>query len=209
MASGTLIAQETDITAGPLKVNDAYDLKLYKNSNVEYELIIFMKLQFFFEDNGVHKWTNAQRSAFMRDWETEIKKAWGNKTIKVLPSGAKFKLNFEFQSQEGGWMFDHWEITIKKIKPGDFSVSYVEPFMGNVTLDSEDLTAVTKKLGYKQRGAIHEFGHMLGLVDEYKSTSPHSADYDSVMNTAELIRPRHHLTYMKWLEEKIKELKIK
>lgn len=42
------------------------------------------------------------------------------------------------------------------------------PSNGKVQLDSEDLTTVSKAKGFKQKGgAVHEFGHMLGLLDEY------------------------------------------
>ncbi len=43
-----LIAHEGDVTAGALSVNDAYDLTLYELPNGDYELVLFMKLQFFF-----------------------------------------------------------------------------------------------------------------------------------------------------------------
>lgn len=127
----------------------------------------------------------------MKNWESEIQKAWGDRTLITLSKVNKVTLNFEFQIQEGGWMFDHWEITVIKIKPGSFRTSYVVPSAGNVMLDSEDLTPVSKAAGYTQRGAVHEFGHMLGLEDEYRASSPHSADIPSVMHSSETLRLRH------------------
>lgn len=47
-----LIASEGDITAGALQANDAYDLSLYRMPNGSYELVVFMKLQFFFESGS-------------------------------------------------------------------------------------------------------------------------------------------------------------
>ena len=105
-------------------------------------------------------------------------------------------------------MFDHWEITVKKIKAGGFSTSYVVPSKGSVTLDSEDLTPVTKAIGFKQRGAVHEFGHMLGLLDEYKK-SPHISDKASVMHSSEVIRARHDSTIIKWMNHALAVNKIK
>lgn len=42
IATVTLIKQESDITAGALKVNDAYDLKFRCRSTGNYEVITFM-----------------------------------------------------------------------------------------------------------------------------------------------------------------------
>ncbi len=53
------------------------------------------------------------------------------------------------------------------ITAGSFRASYVAYKKGQVTLDSEDLVPVNKGAKTPQRGAVHEFGHMLGLDDEY------------------------------------------
>jgi hypothetical protein len=42
-----LITQERDVTGGVLKINDAYDLFLIQKQNGNYELRLFMKVQFF------------------------------------------------------------------------------------------------------------------------------------------------------------------
>ncbi|GMR15772.1 MAG: hypothetical protein BMS9Abin31_0062 [Gammaproteobacteria bacterium] len=47
MPTAILISQESDVTAGALKVNDAYDLKFRRRSSGDYEVIVFMKVQFF------------------------------------------------------------------------------------------------------------------------------------------------------------------
>lgn len=168
-----------------------------------------MKLQFFFENTSSYIWNGAQKSLFMKNWQTQITKAWGGRVIRMLSAGKKVLLKFDFQIQEAGWMFDHWEITVNKIKPGSFSTSYVVPQWGNVVLDSEDLTGVNKGGSLPQRGAVHEFGHMLGLLDEYKTSSPHAADVNSVMHSAEVIRPRHNSTISQWLNSTLARRNIK
>jgi hypothetical protein len=80
---------------------------------------------------------------------------------------------------------------------------------GNVSLDSEDLTLVRKGHGQRQRGVVHEFGHMLGINDEYISSSTYKTDYRSIMNRGESVKPRHDAVYMKWLDKKLKENGIK
>lgn len=104
-------------------------------------------------------------------------------------------------------MADHWEVTVTKVKK--FKVSSVNPVTGNVTLDSLDLNLTLKNGGQRQRGAVHEFGHMLGLGDEYGKKSKHRKDYRSIMNSGEMVLKRHNSPFMKWLESQIKEHGIK
>lgn len=208
-AGETLIAHESDITSGELNINDAYDLYLARLRTGSYRLVVFMKLQFFFEDSSKYKWSTGDKAAFVNKWKIAVKSKWANRVIKNLSGGKKVDIDFRFQTQIDGWMLDHWEITVKKIKPGGFSQSYVVPSWGNVSLDSEDLTLVRKGHGQRQRGVVHEFGHMLGIDDEYIKSSPHKTDYRSVMNRGELILNRHNTPYMKWLEKKLKDNGIK
>ncbi len=204
-----LIHSEKDITAGALKVDDAFDIRLYKLHSGNYELEVFMKLQFFFEGNALHKWKDSEKSLIVKNWERDIKKAWGNKRLKSLSSGKHVTLEFDFDTQIGGWMFDHWEIKVAKIKAGGFRTSYVAYKRGQVTLDSEDLVPVFKGAATPQRGAVHEFGHMLGLDDEYLKGSKHILDKPSIMHSSEVIRPRHNSTIVKWLNNAITLKKFK
>lgn len=201
MTARKLVHSENDIKAGILKVEDAYDLKLYLLPSGDYELVVFMKLQFFFEGSKGLAWLESDEVSFVKLWETAIKQSWDNKTFKLLSSGKKVRLKFEFEIQRGGFMFDNWEISVTKIKQGAFKTSYVSLYRGKVTLDSEDLTPVNKGAKSMQRGAVHEFGHMLGLDDEYHAGSKHSADKISVMHSSEFIRPRHNSTMTKWLND--------
>lgn len=204
------LAAEGDITSGALRANDAYDLELWKYPNGDIALVLFMKVQFFFEKGSGGDWTPQQKKAFMFNWRTAVSTAWNRPNLKRLKNGRHVSLRVDFALQEGGWMFDHWEITVTNIKPGEFRTSYVNVGAGTVTLDSEDLTPVNKGggPGNMQRGALHEFGHMLGLDDEYPATSPHAADKLSVMNSSEQVRARHVVTTLKWLEAKLKALGI-
>ncbi len=98
-------------------------------------------------------------------------------------------------------MLDHWEITVEKVSA--FAVSSVNPVMGNVSLDSLDLTLTRKKGGHYQRGAVHEFGHMLGLGDEYHKKNPYHRNYRSLMNSGETLYNRHDIPYMVWLDKQL------
>ncbi|WNG13362.1 hypothetical protein [Cystobacter fuscus] len=202
-------------TIGLLGVNDAYDLYLAQQRSGNYILVAFMKIQFFFKDDGKLSWTAFEKVDFVNQWRAAIQQTWGGgRTIKTLKSGKSVGVDFRFQTKIGGWMLDHWELTVKKVPKGSFDVSSVNSVGGNTSLDSEDLTFAVKQRDkltgaiYKQRGVVHEFGHMLGLDDEYESSSPHNKDYASVMNSGEVIMPRHDAVYMGWLNETLLAKKI-
>jgi len=189
-----IIAELKSARIDTMDINNAFDLRLYQLPDGNYELVVFMKLQFFFKDNHPHQWEDTEQDRFIRDWQDAIHKFWGNKIIHALPAGETVWLSFDFHVRNGGWMFDHWEITVTKIAPQSFKVSFVDPDWNNVQLDSQDLVYTGS-----QRGAIHEFGHMIGLPDEYKN-SRHIIDLKSVMHSGEELRPRHYGLFADWVE---------
>ena len=183
-----------------MDIDNAFDLSLYQLPNGHYELVVFMKLQFFFKNNHPHFWETHEEDHFIQEWQQSIHDVWGNRNIHTLPSGNDVMLVFDFHIQKGGWMYDHWEISVTKIAADEFRVSFVEPDWNNVHLDSEDLAYVGR-----QRGAIHEFGHMLGLPDEYRN-SRHIVDPKSIMHSGEEIRDRHYGLLADWVERTLSNL---
>ena len=183
--------------------NDAYDLYLVEDVKGDLVLIIFMKLQFIFNDSSNFKWLDIEKRDFVKKFTLEVNKKWGNmRILKILSTGKIVHIDFRFNTWIGGFSIsEHWEIHISKIKKGTFGRSSVNAKLGYVNLDSEDLNYASKGGGFKQRGAIHEFGHMLGLDDEYKVGSPHEKDYSSIMNRAESVNYRHDLVYVSWLDK--------
>lgn len=211
-----LIAKESDYTSGSLGwfgkgVNDAYDLYLVENSSKNLVLIIFMKIQFIFEDSNTLKWSRLDKQVFVSMFESAIKGKWGNnRLLKSLPSGKKVLLDFRFESLIDSWAIsEHWEVHVKKIKKGGFSQSSVSHLHGNVSLDSEDIHFTHKGNGHSQRGIVHEFGHMLGLPDEYEVGTTHASDYSSIMNRGETVSSRHDAVYVNWLDKILKSKGIK
>ena len=77
MSVKELIHSEKDITAGSLKVRDAFDIRLYKLPSGDYELEVFMKVQFFFEGNALHKWKGGRKVSFREDLGKRHKKILG------------------------------------------------------------------------------------------------------------------------------------
>lgn len=199
---------------GPLfygRVNNAFGLCLVKDSSEDYILIVYMKLQFFFEDNKELIWSLLDKRKFINEFENSISSKWGGeRVLKNLSKGKKVSLDFRFLSFFEEWSIgEHWEVYVRKIKVGGFDQSYVNPFMGVVQFDSEDLRFTEKRRGIYQRGALHEFGHMLGLDDEYIAESKHIDDFNSIMNTGEITRIRHDSSYLGWLNQILNEKNIK
>ncbi|MCH5599240.1 hypothetical protein [Niabella ginsengisoli] len=127
--------------------------------------------------------------------------------IKVLSSGLNVVLELRFKTQvEGFWLQDHWEISV--IKTQKFARSYVNTFSGNSQLDDKDVIATPKNFGLTQRGVVHEFGHMIGLKDEYEKQSAWYKDKTSIMNNGEVVKQRHLRHFSNWVSSKLQKHKI-
>ncbi len=186
-----------------------YDLGLVQLAGGNYRLVVFMKIQFFFEDSNGLKWGKEEKQRFTQQWQEAVRAKWGNRVLKNLGGGKQVMLEFRFKTQIGGVMWDHWEITVKLIPKSSFLQSYVrDGFINNVSLDSEDLSMTPKGEGQSQRGVVHEFGHMLGLEDEYTSNSAYKTDYRSIMNRGETVLMRHDAYFLKWLDAQLQEKAI-
>jgi hypothetical protein len=78
---------------------------------------------------------------------------------------------------------------------------------GSATLDSDDLTPVDKGGPELQRGAVHEFGHMIGYRDEYTNKgavvdNPNfTTDSAAIMHSGEHVRDRHYVFFADWLTQ--------
>ena len=116
-----IITSESDVTGGVLKVNDAFDLYLVELPTGNYELILFM--------NPMTKWKKSEEQKFIANWKARVRKIWDGRLLKVLPSKKTVRLGVEFEIQIGGFMFDHWEISVKKVPAGTTFRSYVNQKM--------------------------------------------------------------------------------
>lgn len=213
--------EEEDVTpkAG-FKVNDAYNLTLYmqKDSTTRGVLIVHMNLQFYFK-KGKSKtgerlvWKEKEKKKYVKDYVAAVQDVWTEafrlRTDSRVLQLRQIEVQFEFKTQiEGVWIFDHWELEVTKVEK--LTTSSVAVGEGNVKLDSDDPYYTYKP---KQRAAAHEFGHMMGLRDEYLNDdgepeqNPHwTKDDTSIMSLGEVPRPRHYTPFAEWLTGQYKKL---
>jgi hypothetical protein len=223
---GSPLRREDDVTA--LTAGDAFDLAVFHERGRQQDnrmvLLVTIRLQFRFA-NGTSEqpatrgrsltWTHAQKQDYMRRFKDACYNVWNNRfRIKstnhapILDIGVQF----DIQTFEGRSISDHYEINVRMAdqfhraatQSGlDWSIH-----TGSANLYSLDLDPFERAPGFSQRSAPHEFGHMIGLPDEYPDPAdPQNrqrsrwwlGDQASIMHSAETIRPRHYTIFADWL----------
>lgn len=176
-------------------------------------LVVKMVLQFQFEDGDGGSWTSGEKNNFAHAFVDGVVAVWSEKFRITTPSSVPVRearnvgVVFEFPYYIEGWHSDDdFELSVTKVPSNSaWQVSTCGYSSGNTTLDSNDLRPETKGASMTQRDAVHEFGHMLGLRDEYAAANDnphHTGDVDSIMNLGELPRRRHYAPFAAWLTDK-------
>ncbi len=209
-----IVAKQGINVSTPLSLlgGEAYRLTLCPElgNNSRSVLIVQMTVQFQFSDSN-QKWTSGGKANFAAGFVSAVKSAWDDKfritTSSTVPAEPYRNVGVLFDLKtyiDGIHIDEDFELSVTKIPSGSFSSSCVMYTMGNANLDSEDLVPISKGAG-TQRGAVHEFGHMLGLNDEYpaaKGNMNWTADTESIMHSGEKVRPRHYVPFATWLTSK-------
>jgi hypothetical protein len=219
-----------DIHQGGTKPKATYDLALYEelgSNGTKAVLEVTTILIFNFMD-GSSAWTKQEKVDFMADVSKEIAKAWGEKfeirTTNPTPPAKVAGVIFNIVTKDGGalgfkWGHGHWNVTCRKVdapRPSDTTPGGGGCCSnGTARWDSRDLTLETPygaNTSIKQRGAVHEYGHMLGYRDEYPNPSgvkgdplfstAHPSDEKSIMFWGEEVRPRHYVFLADWISLK-------
>lgn len=199
--------------------NDIYDLYLVDIGDNEVQLIIFMKILFTFVDGkdsagAAVKWDGAETRKFVATWRGDVATAWTSKRYRRYKN-IYISIHVSFDIRIGtSFPGSHWQIMVEKLPSGSTGkTSFVwRDQMGqkyDVQLDSLDNEKKTGLADGTQTGSIHEFGHMLGLGDEYTSDAAKAVQKDkkSIMNSGSTVRPRHYTSLLQWAEKKIDKVR--
>ena len=180
-------------------------------------------------------WTRAEKNKWKNSFDTLIEGRWGGKyhfTNSNIPWATVY-VDVEVEESARDW---HYRLDVNKIPKGDTDGSSVTHFTRGgaaiantgrhyATLDSEDMewwdkrSAADKRNGVtnSQKGAVHEFGHMIGLGDEYadgRAGVDHSALVQSalgnvvaegrtndIMSIGNSIEKQHYVTFLDALQK--------
>lgn len=158
---------------------------------------------------GCTAWTEQEKKDFHTKVDRLIWSLWAGKfkaTVAGTSDFAKnyktkiFTLNFDVKKVTSG---EHWKVEVLKIPKGSSNQSYIIWSTRTISLDTEDnnkRNIIRNGKTYHQYPVAHEFGHTSGNSkfasagmhgDEYKASSPHNADYKSMMNVGSILRKRH------------------
>lgn len=205
------------------EAEDAFDLELYRdatNSSRAF-LAVNLSLQIFFKDHPANggDWDFGSRQWFLDDYKAAVYSVWDNQWDIKCTSGnlaiETVEVYFYLKLIEGGWNWtENYEVTVTKMPKHINPKSDTNVLTKTVKLDSNDTNGVAKKgrhigcsgasCGVMQRGAAHEFGHMLGLRDEYPGARNPIAGWEhdgsSIMFAGETVRPRHYAIFLPFLE---------
>jgi hypothetical protein len=183
------------------------------------------------------------QTTFRKDFMEKIEAAWSCQFEMAVeaPTDAGLKQSPKWSELTPDVAIDlqdsdndpHFTVEVAKLPAGGYTRSTVtRPVRGKdgkptgpgtVNVDTEDLTGIHKKggsAGTKQRTALHEFGHMLGLEDEYFScgrreegdetrqgskVSKEYDDNDAVMASGEEIEETHYASITAALNSAVSE----
>lgn len=189
----------------------AFDMLLVQRPNGNYILIIYMRIKIIYTDRVNQYWSFIDKDNFEKNFREKINKKWGAsniKTLSSLDSRKTISLAFRFSFNKNGFfIYNHWTLNVVKLRKGEWAQSFVTSSLRTGNFDINDFDYVKKSAKTSQRGAVHEFGHMLGLNDEYNS-GVFISDLKSIMNSGETIRQRHRAIYMPWLNKTLREKNI-
>jgi hypothetical protein len=150
-------------------------------------------------------WTRDERRRFHNTLDRQIWGAWSNRVTLSVSGTTSFcrqfsstgvPINFDIQWVVG---VGHWDVTVRKMPPGSNRTTYrsnVDFANRRIQLDTMDLipSGAANDAGGSTADFLsgpHEFGHSIGVDDEYNAGSPRLADTKSIMNVGRELRPRH------------------
>lgn len=170
-------------------------------------------------------WSREDRINFRRTFIAQVHEVWSGRhpmrctrsdsTLNHSPAWADLVANADVHIVPVD-ANPHFTVRVQRIPPEEFRTSSVRAprrdasgaptAPGLVELDSNDVTGVRKSgtsAGTTQRAGVHEFGHMIGLQDEYagrgrragsttRQGSTVGGDQDRIMAGGEVVQQAHY-----------------
>ena len=184
-----------------------------------------------------YEWTEEDKLAWKNDFTQSVQSTWsGQHQFQCLKTDPELESEVTWKDLQPGVSVSmihddanpHFNLAVQKIPSGGFARSSVSrptrddtgnvEAAGRATLDSEDMRPTRKRTspsGMTQRGAVHEFGHMIGLQDEYTSdparvgnatrqgTTKGMGSNASIMSGGEVVQEAHYRSILAGLNEAV------
>jgi len=171
----------------------------------------------FFNPKFPRKWGAGEKQVFISEGNAIVSRVWSGQHI-LTPSNdmtemKKIHVQVDCHLKQGWGLHSHWNVAVKKYPPFYKTRSFVragtagaidngEVNLNMIDIYPEDLGGPTKFVTI-----AHEFGHVLGMRDEYlEGTVPADvpwfvSDTASIMNRGNVVRPRHYVLFATWLDK--------
>lgn len=191
-------------------------------TKIKFDFVDGTAAEFVGHTGQSHIWSDAEKTTWKNSFIALLEGRWGGKFHFVHPDmpNVQVYVDVEIEEANAGW---HYEANITKIPKGEWKGSAVQYSTGTnqpdtleATLDSGDLEWADKGAGEKQKGAVHEYGHMIGLDDEYAvdGAIAHAAMVRSALGTVLIeqtsndimsggntIEKHHYITFLQALKD--------
>lgn len=195
------------------------ELQLIKLQNGDYSLKVLVEQNFTFKvaDGVDFNWNPSLRLEYIEQYERDVEAIWDGVEIAAIDGRAVY-LDIDIRSDLGAAPIGEWT-TVIQMHPRQ-ARSYVEAAKMKQVLFVQQGREFFGASEGGQNVPGHEFGHMIGLPDEYLGTSyimgyeafgekgsdfalRASRDISSVMNVGISVRPRHYELFGIWAREKV------
>jgi hypothetical protein len=174
------------------------------------ELVVTVRCAFRFLSGSQRRYPDANAGELA--WDDASKAEWKKGFLETISS--RWGARHAFRCTQSGLEALAATLRVEVLEAEkDWHYTTEQNF---ATLDSEDLTPTNKGGSEGQYGAVHEFGHMIGLGDEYGTGTDvaHATlvsdalgkqlargDSDDVMSCAYRISPQHYVTFLEALKK--------
>jgi hypothetical protein len=150
-------------------------------------------------------WTVVEKQAFHNAVDRSIWRRWSNRIRFSVSGTSDFAKRFQSKTLpinlDARWVLSgpkHWDIIAYKMPPGSDRRTHVSNVLFSsrvVELDTADIPLSTAGNAAGASGTFHtpphEFGHMIGVGDEYSAGHANLSDTNSIMNIGTQWRARH------------------